>query len=168
VHLLAVLEALDQLLEPADGPLRNAVLLAAWFHDAVYDGAAGEDERASAALAVERLAGRVDDAGVREVERLVLLTASHDPAPDDRAGQLLCDADLSVLGGGPEDYTRYAAAVREEYAHIPEKEFSAGRCAVLQRLLALEPLYSTARAQELWADRARTNMERELASPGQP
>ncbi|MDZ4092342.1 MAG: DUF4031 domain-containing protein, partial [Arthrobacter sp.] len=39
IHLLAVLEALDLLTEPVDPP--RTVLLAAWFHDAVYRGIAG-------------------------------------------------------------------------------------------------------------------------------
>ncbi|MHA7279996.1 DUF4031 domain-containing protein [Arthrobacter sp. MDT2-2] len=168
VHLLGVLEALDRLFEPADEPQRMAVLLSAWFHDAVYEGAAGKDEETSAALAVERLTGRVDGAVVREVERLVLLTAGHDPRPEDRAGQLLCDADLSVLGGSPEDYARYAAAVRAEYSYIPDDAFIAGRRSVLQRLLALNPLYRTGRGQALWADRAGTNMALELASLARP
>ena len=57
VHLLAVLEALDTLADPAR-PSRP-VVLAAWFHDAVYDGVAGADEEASADLAdpVARRAG---------------------------------------------------------------------------------------------------------------
>ena len=49
-----MLEALDVLCEPA-GPPRT-VLLAAWFHDAVYRGIAGEDEEESARLAEDRLA----------------------------------------------------------------------------------------------------------------
>lgn len=163
-HLLAVLEALDVLLEPADDPLRRPVLLAAWFHDAVYQGRAGEDERASASLAVQRLEGVMPDAAVRDVERLVLLTATHDPAPEDRAGHLLCDADLAVLAGAPEDYARYAATIRAEYRHLPPGAFADGRRAVLQRLLALDPLYRTARAQAEWTERARGNLAQELGS----
>jgi predicted metal-dependent HD superfamily phosphohydrolase len=163
-HLLAVLEALDDLLEPADEPLRRAVLLAAWFHDAVYEGVAGSDEQASAALAVERLGGSMSASFVHEVERLVLLTVTHDPVPGDRAGELLCDADLAVLAGSAADYERYTDAVREEYAHVPDHEFAAGRAAVLERLLALDPLYRTARAAERWTAPARRNLQEELAS----
>jgi predicted metal-dependent HD superfamily phosphohydrolase len=166
-HLLAVLEALDRLLEPADASLRRTVLLAAWFHDAVYQGVAGEDERASAAMAGDRLQHVLQPNEVQDVQRLVLLTASHDPSVEDRSGALLCDADLSVLGGSPEDYHRYATAVRAEYAHVPESDFRAGRRAVLQRLMVLDPLYRTVRAQTLWADAARRNLLQELASLGE-
>lgn len=163
-HLLAVLEALDRLLERSDAAVREAVLLSAWFHDAVYEGAAGDDERASASLAVERLRSRTSEATAREVERLVLLTARHDVQPGDRAGQLLCDADLAILGSPPGEYARYAAAVREEYAHIPDEAFIMGRRAVLERLLALDPLYHTDQARVLWAGTAAGNLARELES----
>lgn len=166
-HLLAVLEALDELLDPADEHLREALLLAAWFHDAVYEGKAGQDERASAALAVEQLDGLLEADTVREVERLVLLTITHDPAPGDRAGELLCDADLAVLAGSPDEYARYAAVIREEYAHVPDPDFAVGRAAVLDRLLALDPLYRTSRAAWRWTDAARQNLMGERAGLAQ-
>ena len=161
-HLLAVLEALDLLADPADPP--RTVLLAAWFHDAVYRGIAGQDEEESACLAEERLA----DAGlpasdVEEVARLVRLTSEHRPESGDNDGALLCDADLSVLGGEPEPYARYVAAVREDYAHIGDADFAAGRAAVVRHLLELEPLFHSDRARELWLDAARRNLQGELA-----
>ena len=99
-HLREVLEHLDDLV-PADHPERDAVVLAAWFHDAVYD-AVGDNEERSARLAdaVLTQAG-VPIPLVEEVTRLVRLTAGHDPAADDLPGQLLCDADLAILAAGP-------------------------------------------------------------------
>ncbi|WP_457963992.1 DUF4031 domain-containing protein [Arthrobacter sp. D1-29] len=161
-HLLAVLEALDLLSEPAEPP--RPVVLAAWFHDAVYRGIAGQDEEESARLAEDRLADAgLPAADVEEVARLVRLTADHCPEPGDDDGALLCDADLSVLGGEPEPYARYLAAVREDYAHIGDADFAAGRAAVVRRLLELDPLFHTERAQELWLDAARSNLQGELA-----
>ena len=49
-HLAQVLTALEEL--QCSDPV---VVLAAWFHDAVYEGVAGEDEEASARLAEESL-----------------------------------------------------------------------------------------------------------------
>jgi predicted metal-dependent HD superfamily phosphohydrolase len=161
-HLLAVLEALDVLTEPAAAP--RTVLLAAWFHDAVYRGAAGQDEEDSARLAEDRLehAG-LPAADVEEVARLVRLTSDHRPDQADDDGALLCDADLSVLGGEPEPYARYVAAVREDYAHIGDADFAAGRAAVVRHLLELDPLFHSERARELWLDAARRNLQGELA-----
>jgi predicted metal-dependent HD superfamily phosphohydrolase len=161
-HLLSVLEALDLLSEPAL-PARP-VTLAAWFHDAVYEGIAGQDEEQSARLAEDRLAtaglpGEIID----EVARLVRLTSTHSPEPGDHAGALLCDADLSVLGAEPGAYARYLDAVRKDYAHVSDAAFAAGRAAVVRQLLALDPLFHSERAKELWLDAARRNLEAELS-----
>ncbi|MDP9984311.1 putative metal-dependent HD superfamily phosphohydrolase [Pseudarthrobacter oxydans] len=160
-HLLAVLEALDLLTEPADPP--RTVLLAAWFHDAVYRGIAGQDEEESARLAEERLAhAGLPAAEVDEVARLVRMTADHQPEPGDGAAALLSDADLSVLGGEPAAYARYLAAVRQDFAHIGDDDFAAGRAAVVRQLLLLDPLFRTPRGRTLWLDAARRNLQAEL------
>ncbi|WP_026552623.1 DUF4031 domain-containing protein [Arthrobacter sp. H20] len=162
-HLLEVLEALDLLFAPSDDEaLRRCVRLAAWFHDAVYEGSAGEDECASAELAAEQLAPILPAAEVAEVVRLVLLTASHAPNPGDRAGELLCDADLAVLGRPVRGYAQYVASVRAEYAHVNDRDFAAGRADVLRRLLAMDRLFRTALARQLWQEAARTNLLSEL------
>ncbi|PSK98283.1 putative metal-dependent HD superfamily phosphohydrolase [Haloactinopolyspora alba] len=160
-HLAAVLDAVDQLGRPVR-PF-DPVRLAAWFHDAVYDGEPGTDERASADLAGAELPA-LDVSGdvVEEVRRLVLLTASHDPEPGDVDGAVLCDADLAVLGGSPDQYAAYAAAVRQDYAHVPDDAFAAGRAAVLERLLAADPLFHTDTGRRRWQDTARHNMSTEL------
>jgi len=161
-HLLSVLEALDLLTEPGEAP--RTVLLAAWFHDAVYRGAAGQDEEESARLAEKRLeeAG-LPEGEVAETARLVRLTSHHRTEPGDDDGALLCDADLSILGGEPEDYARYIAAVRKDYAHIGDADFAAGRAAVVRQLLELDPLFHHQRARDLWLDAAQRNLKGELA-----
>ena len=160
-HLLAVLEALDLLTEPGDPP--RTVLLAAWFHDAVYRGIAGQDEEESARLAEDRLAhAGLSAAEVDEVARLVRMTADHQPEAGDGAAALLSDADLSVLGGEPAAYARYLAAVRQDFAHIGDDDFAAGRAAVVHQLLRLDPLFHTLRGRALWLDAARRNLQAEL------
>ena len=162
-HLLEVLEALDAIfLTSDDEQLRRRVRLAAWFHDAVYEGVAGTDERASADLAEASLTGIVPAAEVAEVARLVHLTASHDPAPGDRAGELLCDADLAVLGRPEHHYGQYVAAVRQEYSHVSDADFAVGRSDVVRRLLAMDQLFRTVPAQRLWLEAARSNLLNEL------
>ena len=161
-HLLAVLEALDLLSEPAL-PARS-VTLAAWFHDAVYEGIAGQDEEQSARLAEDCLAiAGLPGPVIDEVARLVRLTSTHSPEPGDHAGALLCDADLSILGAEPAAYARYLASVREDYAHVGDADFAAGRTAVVRQLLALDPLFHSERAKTLWLDAARRNLQAELS-----
>ncbi|MER7708526.1 hypothetical protein ABTX81_37280 [Kitasatospora sp. NPDC097605] len=160
-HLRAVLGHVDALAGHAGDP--DAVRLAAWFHDAVYRPDRSENEERSAVLAVRALTGLgLPAARVEEVARLVRLTVTHHPAPGDRDGEVLCDADLAVLGGPPQDYAAYAAAVREEYAFVPAPDFRAGRAAVLRQLLALPALYRTPTAHARFDACARTNLAAEL------
>ena len=160
-HLNACLDAVDAL--AAEATDVTAVRLAVWFHDAVYAGRPGEDEEASAALAEERLpALGITADRVAEVGRLVRLTTTHEPARGDRNGAVLCDADLSVLGGTPESYATYASHVREEYAGLDEATFRAGRRQVLESLAGRDPLFRTAAARTRWEERARRNLRTEL------
>ena len=161
-HLAEVLDGVDELAEHAADP--DAVRLAAWFHDAVYDvrAPAGASEAASADLAASVL-GSLGHPGVGAVVRLVRLTATHDPAADDADGQVLCDADLRVLAADDVRYAEYARDVRAEYAHVPDADFAVGRAAVMGALLAHDRLYATATARGRWESRARANVGAELA-----
>jgi predicted metal-dependent HD superfamily phosphohydrolase len=160
-HLAAVLDGVDELAAEADDA--DSVRLAAWFHDAVYDPARGDNEERSAVLAERTLAGAgLPPAEIAEVARLVRLTTTHDPAEDDRNGAVLCDADLAILAADPERYAAYAAAVREEYAAVPDEAFRAGRAGVLRGLLDLPALFRTPAGHERWEAAARHNLETEL------
>jgi len=161
-HLAEVLAAVDRL--AAEARDVAAVRLAAWFHDAVYDGVPGADEEASAALAERVLAGLGVPAGrVAAVAALVRMTASHRPDDDDPDAAVLSDADLAILAAPAGRYARYAAAVRAEYAAVPEPAFRAGRAAVLSDLAGRPRVYRTATARALWEDAARANLAREIA-----
>ncbi len=143
-------------------PHLHALLLAAWFHDAVYDDGAELEER-SAVLAEEELTA----AGCRtplvvEVARLVRLTGTHLPAPDDPVGAVLCDADLAILAADEERYADYVAGVRRDYAHVGEAAFRAGRAAVLLDLAGRRRLFHTGTGRRLWEDAARANLAREI------
>ncbi len=164
-HLRAVLAAIEPLAAHA-GDL-GAVRLAAWFHDAVYEGRPGWDEERSAQLAQARLpACGVDTTRAGEVARLVRITASHRYEPADADAMVLCDADLAVLGGDRDTYEAYARAVREEYRHVPDELFRTGRSAVLRHLLDAGHLYGTATGRDLWERTARENIARELEQLG--
>lgn len=161
-HLADVLDHVDSLAAVATDP--EAVRLAAWFHDAVYEPTGTDNEERSAVMAEHELAQlRVPDAVVAEVARLVRLTATHDPDPDDRNGAVLCDADLAVLGRDRDGYAAYANAVRQEYGHVPDELFRAGRAAILRALLDQPTLFRTSEGITRWEKTARRNVTDELA-----
>jgi predicted metal-dependent HD superfamily phosphohydrolase len=162
LHLTEVLDRLDELAAAGAGFDPSVAGLAAWFHDAVYDGERDAEER-SAVWAEEALAGT---AYAAEVARLVRLTETHDPGPDDAAGQALCDADLASLASPRDRYDAYLAGVRRDYAHLSDADFASGRAAVLHDLAGRELLFHTAYGREHWEAPARANLERERAGLG--
>jgi len=162
-HLAEVLARLDELADAGTAYDRTPVLLAAWFHDAIYDGERDAEER-SATWAEEALAGVVDAATVTEVARLVRLTESHRPDDADANGCALSDADLGILAAPRSRYDEYVAAVRAEYRHLSDDVFTSGRADVLRELAAKPRLFHTAHGIAAWEDAARRNVERELSA----
>ena len=161
-HLAEVLARLEELASAGASYDRVPVLLAAWFHDAVYDGERDAEER-SAAWAEEALPDHLDAATVAEVVRLVRLTESHRPDDADANGCALSDADLGILAAPRPRYDEYAAAVRTEYGHLDDAVFTAGRADVLRELAAKPHLFHTDYARAQWEEPARRNVERELS-----
>jgi predicted metal-dependent HD superfamily phosphohydrolase len=162
-HLGEVLDRLGELAGHGAAYDATPVLLAAWFHDAVYDGERDAEER-SATWAEEALPAVAPAPLVAEVARLVRLTETHTPEDADANGCALSDADLGILAAPLGRYEEYVAAVRREYAHLDDEVFDAGRAEVLRGLAAKPHLFHTAYARDRWEAAARVNVERELAA----
>lgn len=139
------------------------LLLAAFFHDVVYDPRRSDNEEQSAAHAdtVLRDLGVPEDAR-RRIGELILLTQHHQADAADVDACLLLDADLAILGAPAPEYDRYAVQVRQEYAWVPDAEFRSGRAAVLRKFLVRPRLFHTSLFLEL-EDQARSNLAREIA-----
>jgi predicted metal-dependent HD superfamily phosphohydrolase len=158
-HLMAVLEDVDRLLVEVEVDDPEEVRLAALFHDAVYDPQSSTNEIDSAELVAVVLAGLVPDEAIATVRRLVLATASHQPAALDEA--VLLDADLAILGSSREEYAAYVAAVRAEFAHVDDNGWQIGRSRVLWSFLGRDRIFHTPPMAAREAD-ARRNIEVEL------
>jgi predicted metal-dependent HD superfamily phosphohydrolase len=133
------------------------VELALWFHDAVYDPKAGDNEEQSAAMASNcleagpsRLAATVSD--------LVMATKSHstEAGPD---AALMVDVDLSILGKGEQRFAEYEAQIREEYRSVPTLIFNFKRAEILERFLARSRIYATDFFATKYEQQARRNLE---------
>jgi predicted metal-dependent HD superfamily phosphohydrolase len=143
---------------------REILEYAIWWHDAVYDPKRSDNEERSAVLAERDLAQLGVDPAMREtVGRLIRATRDHKVAPDDRLGALLVSIDLSILGRPVAEYDAYAAAIRAEYAHVPDAAYRAGRAAVLRRFLAAPAIYPDPEFRRCYETQARANMAREIA-----
>jgi predicted metal-dependent HD superfamily phosphohydrolase len=157
-HLVFVVRDVGLLLAVSASPHQvdqGAVVAAAFFHDAVYDPRASDNEARSAALAVSALrSGGWIDSRIAHVERLIIATQHHQSA--DLAGDILLDADLAVLGGDPAAYGAYVTGVRSEYSHLDDNAWRIGRAGVLRSLLERGSIYRT--------PTMRANMAAELAT----
>lgn len=166
VHLVEVLGAVDELCRAGRVPPRDrtVAVLGAWFHDAVYDIGADDNERRSAALAARTLAGLGVEADlVDDVVTVVLDTVEHDVGEDaSPARSLLHDADLWILAAPTPRFDGYCREVREEYRDVPAATYGAARSAVLRPFLVREHVYRTEHGRRTWEPAARENLAREL------
>ena len=137
-HLEECLTEWDGVPELARDP--DAVELALWFHDAVYDSRASDNESRSANWADQCLT----EAGLHRpsVRRLILATRLHETHLDPDAGWIV-DVDLSILGREESRFWEYERQIRAEYAWVPAEVFATKRAEVLRRFLNRERIYAT-------------------------
>lgn len=158
-HIGAMLAHLD------DPPRDDATTeLAIWFHDVIYDPRSRDNEAESARLFEECLGENLDPKVAADVVRLILATDYSQPRTGDPDEDFMRDLDLAVLAADPPAYHAYCVAIRREYSHVPENEFTAGRQLILRKFLA-GPIYLTDEFVRLEPS-ARRNLEAELAEPG--
>jgi len=147
----------------------EAVEAAIWFHDAIYDSKAKDNEAQSAALAEKKLAGRTDAERLGRVSAMILATSTHQlPSFDDAAAlrdaSLFLDMDLSILGAAPAAFDAYERAVRREYAWVEEPMWRAGRGTVLKTFLARTNIFHTDEFRRRFEPQARQNIARSIAA----
>jgi predicted metal-dependent HD superfamily phosphohydrolase len=147
----------------------DAVELAIWYHDAIYIPLSPENERASAALLRTDMQGLLDPALIEAAASLVLATRSHEVPPGLApaiAGDCawFLDMDLSILGADPETFAWYDAAIRQEYAAVPDAEWRLRRPRVLGTFLARPRLYLTDHFHTRLDTPARANLRAAIAA----
>lgn len=161
-HIEACLAWLDWTWSSAQRP--HEILLALWYHDAVYDPLASDNEAQSVTLMRSdlRAAGAALDA-IERVATLIMATREHSVLAGSQDAALLVDIDLSILGAAPEMFERFERAIRAEYAAIEPRLYAAGRAAVLKRLAARSPLYATNLIDTELSAQARLNLQSAVA-----
>lgn len=161
-HLLECLALWDVLRSHAQHP--GEVGLALWFHDAVYEVKASDNEARSADWARQALlAAGAQDAVAQRVHALVMATCHAAPTctPDEA---LLVDIDLAILGAEPTRFAEYERQVREEYAWVPGFLYRRKRREVMQGFAQRAPLYQTTVVRAMLETSARVNLRPYLAS----
>lgn len=147
----------------------SAVQLAIWFHDAVYDPRANDNEARSAELANELLRPLGLPAQLLDhVAALIRSTAHSGYVLVDADTAVLLDADLAILGADNRRYLRYAADIRREYDWVDEASYRDGRVNVLTNFLSRPRIFRTTRMFEVAEQPARQNLAAEIETLRSP
>lgn len=161
-HLGECLAHFETLRGAPDRPAE--VEMALWFHDAIYDLGATDNERRSAHWAREALAAAgVAAEAVARVEALVMATR-HAAPPRTRDEKVLIDIDLAILGAEAERFAEYERQIRAEYAHVPALLYAPRRRALLQGFLDRPAIYHLPAMHRRFEARARANLSGSIAA----
>jgi predicted metal-dependent HD superfamily phosphohydrolase len=165
-HTLQHLDACLCHLPPLLGLATHAdeIACALWFHDAIYQIGASDNEWRSAEWARDALlsAGAPQEVAQR-VFALVMATR-HDAVPQSRDQEILLDVDLGILGTRAAVFDAYEQQIRAEYQSVPAPQFRANRRRILQGFLARKRIYHTALFFERYEGPARENLARSIAA----
>lgn len=162
--MLAGFRDLDRAIVHAD-----AVELAIWYHDAIYDPAAADNEHRSAELLRAKLAGLVDHGMLAQAEALVRWTADHRipsglPPDQHLEAALFLDLDMAGLGTDRTTFDAYERGIAAEFVPVyGSVRFGAGRMQFLNAMLERPRLFHSTRFHQLYDAAARTNLRRALA-----
>ncbi|MCC5997139.1 MAG: hypothetical protein JJU18_12310 [Oceanicaulis sp.] len=139
------------------------LVLAAWFHDAIYNSLRKDNEARSAGLAARVLPGLgASEQLTARVCALIHATADHASGGADADDALFLDMDCAILGAPPAVYDRYARQIRFEYGWAPSGLYRRGRRAFLTDQLARPRLFHTDEYEGEFGEQARANLAREL------
>ena len=161
-HAAAHIEHCLRLFDLAAGRMDepDAVEMALWFHDAIYDIPARDNELRSAELFVARAGGRGSEQFRSNVHGLIMATTHLDPPPATLDEAFIVDIDLSSFGRPWEEFLGDSRAVRAELAHVPDAEFYPRQRKFLESLAARPVFCFTEFFRERHEARARRNIER--------
>jgi predicted metal-dependent HD superfamily phosphohydrolase len=162
-HLVDVVQRCEELISTEDCVAPEEIIIAALFHDAIYDPDNGSDcVSQSAELAyVVALGGGINYTAANRINALVISTDTHEPKTIDQ--RILCDADLAILGQEEEKYNNYSRKIKLEYPNIRDDIFRDTRAHVLKEFLNKKHIFHTKTYREKYEDQARDNISREVS-----
>ncbi len=138
-----------------------AVEAAIWFHDAIYNPQASDNEERSAELARQYLfAIGAKTVFADSVATHILATKTHTAESNDSG--VMLDIDLSILGQCEERFLEYEAAIRQEYAWVRDDIFREKRSEILTKFLQRPRLYVTDFFFVRYEKQARLNLEKSV------
>jgi len=139
----------------------HAVALALWFHDAIYDPQAKDNELKSAELFEQYMAQDLLVNTVQKIKRWILATQKH-ASTNELDLQFLLDIDLAILAATPERFMQYEQQIQQEYSWVDPEVYSIKREEVLAHFYQSEPLYQTTYFHKNFELKAKQNLKQLL------
>ncbi|AZN68956.1 metal-dependent hydrolase [Acinetobacter haemolyticus] len=155
-HLYECLVLVDSI--RADLNDANAVELALWFHDVVYDPQAKDNELKSAELFEQYLAQDLSIDIVQKIKQWIIATQKHE-STNELDLQFLLDIDLAILAASPARFAEYEQQIQQEYAWVDPDFYSIKRKEVLAHFYQTESLYQTEHFQQSFERKAKSNLK---------
>ncbi len=155
-HCLREFDFAAELMDDAD-----AVEMGLWFHDAIYDPRASDNELKSAEFFAARADGHMDAEFRERVYDLILITI-HPEQPRNLDQEFMVDIDLSSFGLPWPAFRRDSNAVRNEYAHLPDRQFYPAQIRFLRSLLARPSFFFTEFFRNRYEETANSNITRHI------
>ena len=154
-HIVECLDLFHQIKHHLNDPI--AVELTIWFHDAVYDPQASNNEEQSAELMKQYSLGIVTSNQLQKVFDWIIATKAHYASSDQDLNYLL-DIDLAILGKHPQRFAEYEQQIQQEYSWVEPDLYHVKRAEVLQHFSQMKPIYQTDFFRKLFEDQAKQNL----------
>ena len=160
-HIKHCLDEFDQARTLMPEP--DSVELALWFHDAIYQAGALDNERHSADLFRHySSSGQADAALQQRVDELIMVT-THRGCPNRIDEQFIVDIDLSSFGLPWKQFMQDGQCIRAEFPHLMDDLYYAQHLHFLQGLQARPFFFFTDCFRQRYESTARGNIQRLMA-----
>lgn len=140
---------------------RITLILAAIYHDAIYNATSSKNEEESAKLLrsdFKKL--NIESELIDLAFQLILDTKAHQSTHS--LFQLFLDMDLSILGVESEAYSAYTKQVRKEFKCFPDLIYRIGRKKFIQKTLEQPFIFYTDNFRNKLEKKAIENLTNEL------
>lgn len=158
-HIVECLAFFHQIKNQLNDPI--AVELAIWFHDAIYNPQAIDNEEKSAELMEQYCSQLFEKAQLQKVYEWIIATKKHSPATDQDLNYLL-DIDLAILGSSKRRFAEYEQQIQQEYSWVDADLYRVKRAEVLNYFFEMKPLYQTEYFRDLLEEQAKNNLTSSL------
>ena len=141
----------------------DALALAIWFHDAIYDIDAKDNEKCSAEWFLKVTENLFADSIRHLVCSHIMATLHCGEEIKDHDSQIMVDIDLFSFGKPWPDFIRDSENVRAEKAEVPDSEFYQKQCGFQKCLLSKPRFFQSDYFYQHYESQARQNLSRFLA-----